>query len=73
ESYGKLVSIDHGYGVSTRFAHNSQIYVHVGQRVSKYDVIAAAGNSGRSTGPHVHYEVRINGIPVDPANYILNE
>lgn len=73
ESYGKLVSIDHGYGVTTRFGHNSQIYVHVGQRVSKYDVIAAVGSTGRSTGPHLHYEVRINGTPVDPGNFILDE
>ena len=73
DSYGKLVSIDHGYGVTTRFGHNSQIYVHVGQRVTKWDVIAAVGNTGRSTGPHVHYEVRINGTPVDPANFILDE
>lgn len=73
ESYGKLVSIDHGYGVTTRFGHNSQIYVHVGQRVSKYDVIAAVGSTGRSTGPHVHYEVRINSTPVDPSTFILDE
>lgn len=73
ESYGKLVSIDHGYGVTTRFGHNSQIYVHVGQRVNKWDVIAAVGNTGRSTGPHLHYEVRINGTPVDPGNFILDD
>lgn len=73
ETYGKLVSIDHGYGVTTRFAHNSQIYVRVGQKVSKYDVISSVGNTGRSTGPHCHYEVRINGIPVDPINFILDE
>ncbi|MFN7905421.1 MAG: M23 family metallopeptidase [Pseudobdellovibrionaceae bacterium] len=73
ESYGKLVSIDHGYGVTTRFGHNSQVYVHVGQRVSKWDVISAVGNTGRSTGPHLHYEVRVNGTPVDPINYILDE
>lgn len=73
ESYGKLVSIDHGYGVTTRYGHNSQIYVHVGQKVSKYDVIAAVGNTGRSTGPHLHYEVRIGGTPVNPLNYILDE
>lgn len=71
--YGKLVSIDHGYGVSTRFGHTSQIYVQVGQKVSKWDVIAAVGNTGRSTGPHLHYEVRINGTPVDPINFILDE
>ncbi len=73
ETYGKLVSIDHGYGVTSRFAHNSQIYVRVGQKVSKYDVISSVGNTGRSTGPHLHYEVRVNGIPVDPINFILDE
>ncbi len=73
ETYGKLVSIDHGYGVTTRFAHNSQIYVHVGQKISKYDVISSVGNTGRSTGPHLHYEVRINGTPVDPFNFILDD
>ncbi|MDG0817118.1 M23 family metallopeptidase [Bdellovibrio svalbardensis] len=73
EGYGKLVSVDHGYGVSTRFGHMSQIYVQVGQRVNKWDVLGAVGNTGRSTGPHLHYEVRINGTPVDPINYILDE
>lgn len=73
EQFGKLVSIDHGYGVLTRYAHNSQIYVQVGQKVSKFDVISATGNTGRSTGPHLHYEVRVNGIPVNPMNYILDE
>lgn len=71
--YGKLVSIDHGYGVLTRFGHNSQLYVQVGQKVNKYDVIAGTGNTGRSTGPHLHYEVRVNGIPVNPINYILDD
>lgn len=73
ESYGKLISIDYGYGVTTRFGHLSQIYVQVGQRVSKWDVVGAVGNTGRSTGPHLHYEVRINGTAVDPINYILDE
>ncbi|OFZ28780.1 MAG: cell wall-binding protein associated metalloendopeptidase [Bdellovibrionales bacterium RIFCSPHIGHO2_01_FULL_40_29] len=73
EQFGKLVSIDHGYGVLTRYAHNSQIYVQVGQKVSKFDVVSATGNTGRSTGPHLHYEVRVNGIPVNPMNYILDE
>jgi murein DD-endopeptidase MepM/ murein hydrolase activator NlpD len=71
--YGKLVSIDNGYGVVTRFGHTSQIYVEVGQRVHRHDVIAAVGNTGRSTGPHVHYEVRVNNVPVDPQNYVLEE
>lgn len=73
ETYGKLVTIDHGYGVMTRFGHNSQVYVQVGQKVSRWDVISAVGSTGRSTGPHLHYEVRINNIPVDPTNYILDE
>jgi murein DD-endopeptidase MepM/ murein hydrolase activator NlpD len=73
ESFGKLVTIDHGYGVMTRFGHNSQIFVHVGQRVSRWDIISAVGSTGRSTGPHLHYEVRINNVPVDPNNYILDE
>jgi murein DD-endopeptidase MepM/ murein hydrolase activator NlpD len=73
EGYGKMVTIDHGYGVTTRFGHNSQIYVQVGQRVSRWDVIASVGNTGRSTGPHCHYEVRVNGVPRDPALYILDE
>lgn len=73
ETYGKLISIDHGYGVLTRFAHNSQLYVQVGQKVSKYDVISASGTTGRSTGPHLHYEVRVNGVPVNPMNYILDD
>lgn len=69
--YGKIVSIDHGFGVLTRFAHNSKIFVKVGQQVSRRDKISAIGNTGRSSGPHVHYEVRVNGIPVDPKNYVL--
>lgn len=71
--YGKLVSIDHGYGVITRFGHTSQIFVEVGQKIRRRDMIAAVGNTGRSTGPHLHYEVRVNGVPVDPQNYVLDE
>jgi len=71
--YGKLVSIDHGYGVVTRYGHLSQISVEVGQRVKRRDLIAAVGNTGRSTGPHLHYEVRVNSVPVDPMNYVLDE
>jgi murein DD-endopeptidase MepM/ murein hydrolase activator NlpD len=71
--YGKLVSIDHGYGVVTRFGHNSRVFVEQGQKVHRWDVISAVGNTGRSTGPHLHYEVRIHGIAVDPINYILME
>lgn len=73
ESYGKLVTIDHGYGIMTRFGHNSQVYVQVGQKVNRWDVIAAVGSTGHSTGPHCHYEVRLNNIPINPLNYILDE
>ena len=73
EGFGKMVTIDHGYGVTTRFGHTSQVYVQLGQKVSRWDVIASVGNTGRSTGPHLHYEVRVNGVPRDPANYILDE
>ncbi len=71
--YGKMVSIDHGYGIVTRYGHNSQIFVNQGQRVKRGEVIAQVGNTGRSTGPHLHYEVRLNDVPVDPMNYILTE
>lgn len=71
--YGKLVSIDHGYGVVTRYGHNSRVFVEQGQKVHRWDVISAVGSTGRSTGAHLHYEVRIHGIAVDPLNYILTE
>lgn len=73
EGYGKMITIDHGYGVTTRYGHNAQIYVQVGQKVTRWDVIASVGNTGRSTGPHLHYEVRVNGVPRDPALYILDD
>ncbi len=69
--YGQTLIIDHGYRLETWYAHNSKILVRVGQRVRRGDPIARLGNSGRSTGPHLHYEVRINGTPVDPLSYIL--
>jgi murein DD-endopeptidase MepM/ murein hydrolase activator NlpD len=71
--YGNLVAIDHGYGVTTRYAHNSRILVHQGQPVHRWDVISIVGSTGHSTGSHVHYEVRVHGMPVDPQNYILQE
>lgn len=71
--YGKLVTIDHGWGLKSRFAHNSQVFVEIGQQVRRWDVISAVGNTGRSSGPHVHYEIRVHGVPVDPINYILEE
>jgi murein DD-endopeptidase MepM/ murein hydrolase activator NlpD len=67
--YGKMVVIDHGYGYRTYYGHNSKNYVKVGQRVKRGDKIAAVGNTGRSTGSHVHYEIRLNGVPVNPKKY----
>ena len=68
--YGKLVTIKHAFGIETRYAHNSNIRVRVGQRVSRGDHISDMGNTGRSTGTHLHYEVRVNGNPVNPMIYI---
>ncbi len=69
---GNLVVMDHGHGRVTKFGHLKKILVKQGQQVKRGDVIALLGNTGRSTGPHVHYEVRINGTPVNPLKYILN-
>jgi murein DD-endopeptidase MepM/ murein hydrolase activator NlpD len=68
--YGRAVVLDHGNGVTTRYGHMSGFAVAVGQRVRRGDVIGYVGNSGRSTGPHVHYEVRINDTPVNPYKYL---
>lgn len=68
--YGRLVKIRHDFGVETRYAHLSQIRVEVGQRVSRGDRIGDMGNSGRSTGTHLHYEVRLGGSPVNPMTFI---
>jgi murein DD-endopeptidase MepM/ murein hydrolase activator NlpD len=69
---GNLIVIDHGYGRVTRYGHLDKIMVKPGQRVKRGDVIGLLGNTGRSTGPHVHYEVKINGVAVNPLKYILN-
>ncbi|WP_182087010.1 M23 family metallopeptidase [Aureimonas sp. ME7] len=68
--YGQAVEIDHGNGVSTRFAHLSRIDAHVGDHVKAGTIVGAIGSTGRSTGPHLHYEVRIRDEPVDPQRYI---
>lgn len=69
--YGNLLEIDHGNGLMTRYAHCSKIVVRPGQRVTRGQIVAKVGNSGLSTGPHLHYEIHVNGRPVDPLTYVL--
>lgn len=69
-SYGNMVLIDNGGGIYTLYAHNSSLLVSAGQKVSQGQVIARSGNTGNSTGPHVHFEVRVNGQYVNPRNYL---
>ena len=69
-SYGNLLIIDHGNGVQSYYAHCSALYVSVGQQVGTGSIVAAVGSTGNSTGPHLHLELRINGTPVNPQNYI---
>ena len=70
--YGKILSINHGYGLKTKYAHLNKILVKKGQYVKRGQKIALVGISGRSTGPHLHYEVHLKGVPVNPLRYILN-
>jgi murein DD-endopeptidase MepM/ murein hydrolase activator NlpD len=70
--YGYAVIIDHGYGYETLYAHNSRILVAIGQAVKKGQVISLSGSTGESTGPHLHYEVHINGQPVNPVSFFRN-
>lgn len=69
-TYGNYLIIDHGGGIATLYAHNSLLVVSVGQRVHQGDVVAKSGNTGRSTGPHLHFEVRKNGTPVNPLPWV---
>ncbi|CAN5742821.1 M23 family metallopeptidase [soil metagenome] len=71
--YGNTIVIDHGFGTVTKFAHASKILVREGQRVSRGQRIALVGNTGLATGPHLHYEVHVNGRAVDPLRYVLPE
>jgi murein DD-endopeptidase MepM/ murein hydrolase activator NlpD len=69
-AYGKVVKLDHAHGFSTLYAHNSRLLVHVGQRINAGEIIGLSGSTGRSTGPHLHFEVHKDGWPVDPLPYL---
>jgi len=69
--FGKFVQVDHGYGIETIYAHSSALHVRSGQTIKRGHLLASIGNTGYSTGPHLHYEVRVNGIAVDPLYFIL--
>lgn len=71
-AYGNIVKVEHGSGLETRYAHASKILVKVGERVSKGQAVALVGSTGRSTGPHLHYEIRLNGNSLDPRQYLKN-
>jgi len=68
--YGKMVEIDHGNGLISRYAHASVLYVKEGELVVRGQQIARSGSTGRSTGPHLHFEVRLNGVPQNPARFL---
>ena len=68
--YGYMIDVDHGNGYVTRYAHCSKLFANIGDKVNRGDVIAAVGNTGRSTGPHLHFEVRKDGVPQDPQGYL---
>ena len=72
KTLGNSIIVRHGYGIETIYGHLEEIGVTRGQRVKRGEAIGAVGNTGRSTGPHLHYQVQVNGTPVNPRNYILD-
>ncbi|HEX5133669.1 MAG TPA: peptidoglycan DD-metalloendopeptidase family protein [Candidatus Krumholzibacteria bacterium] len=72
DTYGWVVEVDHGYGIRSVYGHNTRNLVSVGDRVARGKTIAFVGSTGKSTAPHLHFEVRENGVPVDPRKYLLN-
>jgi murein DD-endopeptidase MepM/ murein hydrolase activator NlpD len=70
--FGKFVQIDHGYGIETLYAHSQKLIARKGDKVKRGQLIAKVGSTGYSTGPHLHYEVRVNGIAVDPLYFVLS-
>ena len=70
DQYGKMVEIDHGNGLVSRYAHASRLYVNEGDLVVRGQKIAEIGSTGRSTGPHLHFEVRLNGVPQNPVRFL---
>ena len=68
--YGKIIAIDHGNGLVSRYAHASEVYVNEGDLVVRGQRVASVGSTGRSTGPHLHFEVRLNGVPQDPTRFL---
>ena len=71
--YGNLLTIDHGYGYKTQYAHLSQFAVRQGQKVKRGQLIGYIGNTGKTTGSHLHYEVLKNDVPVDPIHFFFND
>ena len=71
--YGKFIEIEHGYGYKTKYAHLSKLAVNKGQDVKRGELIGYVGNTGKSTGPHLHYEVSVNDKKVNPINYFYND
>ena len=70
--YGRMLAINHGHGIVTRYAHLHKVLVKKGQKITRNQTIAKVGSSGRSSGPHLHYEVLLSGVPTNPKHYILD-